>query len=162
MSWSQSAIELTRRLPILGVCGYSGCGKTTLIEAVLPRLTAAGLKVAVLKHDVHTIEVDRPGKDSDRLFKAGADVFLQGSETLIRLHSRVLEELLTWLTRPGADYDLILVEGFKHGQFEKVWLLSEGEDQPPGGVKGISMVLPRGEGRSEKLMTFLRKWKHKG
>ena len=57
-------------LPVLGVCGWSGSGKTTLIEAILPAFRAKGLKIAVIKHDVHGLDIDRPGKDSDRLFRA--------------------------------------------------------------------------------------------
>lgn len=146
------------RLPVLGVCGYSGSGKTTLIESVLPQLVARNLKVAVVKHDVHTIEVDRPGKDSDRLFQAGADVFLQGREALIRLHGGASFDLVTWLQRLGREYDLILVEGFKQSPLPKVWLLGEGESQPPDGVEGILAVFARGEDQREKFMAFLTDW----
>ena len=33
---------------VLAVCGWKGAGKTTVIEAVLPRLAAVGLRVAAL------------------------------------------------------------------------------------------------------------------
>ena len=61
-------------LPIFGVCGYSGSGKTTLLEQVVPRLLRRGLRVVVVKHDVHGIAPPAPNKDDDRLFRAGADV----------------------------------------------------------------------------------------
>jgi len=66
--------------PAFGICGWSGSGKTSLIESVVPHLCKKGLKVAVLKHTDHEIQVDHPGKDSDRLFRSGADVFLKGSQ----------------------------------------------------------------------------------
>ena len=67
-------------LPIFAICGHSGSGKTTLLEALLSRLRASGLALAVAKFHAHRIDVDRPGKDSDRLFRTGADVFLQGPD----------------------------------------------------------------------------------
>ncbi|MDP6460361.1 MAG: molybdopterin-guanine dinucleotide biosynthesis protein MobB, partial [Gemmatimonadota bacterium] len=60
--------------PVLAVCGWSGSGKTTLLDRVIPEITARGLSVAALKHDAHGLKVDPRGKDSDRLFRAGADV----------------------------------------------------------------------------------------
>ena len=78
---------------ILGVCGWSDSGKTALIEAVLLRLCKTGLRIAVVKHDVHGLNIDHPGKDSDRFFQAGADVFLQGpQEEVLRLHGSVGQE----------------------------------------------------------------------
>ncbi|MCX5685128.1 MAG: molybdopterin-guanine dinucleotide biosynthesis protein MobB, partial [Planctomycetota bacterium] len=74
-------------VPALAVCGPRNSGKTTLIEAVLPRLLAQGLKVAVLKESGRPLDVDRPQKDSDRLFRAGADViFLAEEEQFLRRH----------------------------------------------------------------------------
>ena len=64
--------------PVLAVCGFSGSGKTTLLEAVIPNLVKRGLAIAVVKHDAHGFEVDKPGKDSDRLFRAGATIALSG------------------------------------------------------------------------------------
>ena len=112
-------------LPILGISGWSGSGKTTLIEQIVPDLLAGGLKVAILKHDAHGLDVDRPGKDSDRFFNTGADVLAHGpDQTFRRVHQAgaKLNELLA----PLADrYDLVLVEGHKHSDIPKVWLLAD-------------------------------------
>ena len=45
-------------MKILGIAGYSGAGKTTLIEALLPRLLATGLRVSVVKQSHHDIDLD--------------------------------------------------------------------------------------------------------
>jgi molybdopterin-guanine dinucleotide biosynthesis protein A/molybdopterin-guanine dinucleotide biosynthesis protein len=46
-----------------------------------------GLAVVALKHDAHGIVVDPAGKDSDVLFRSGADVVLRGpGESLLRVH----------------------------------------------------------------------------
>ena len=58
--------------PVIGFSAYSGTGKTTLMEQVIRLLTENGVRVAVIKHDVHGFEIDRPGKDSYRHAQAGA------------------------------------------------------------------------------------------
>ena len=141
--------EVLDHLPILGVCGYSGSGKTTLLEQMIPRLRARGLQVAVVKHDVHGIDVDRPGKDSDRLFRAGADMVLQGAdEELVRSHRQTPRGLESRLAAMACEYDLVLVEGHKTSPFSKIWLLGDGGDGPPAEIENVLAVL----GRSPDLL----------
>lgn len=149
---------MLRQLPVLGVCGWSGSGKTTLIEAVMPRLLERNLKVAVVKHDVHAIDVDRPGKDSDRFFQAGADVFLQGNEGLTRLHPDPANDLVTLLINLARRYDMVLVEGHKQSPLPKVWLLHEEEGGPPAMITDIRLVLGRNAKRAGEFFAFLTAW----
>lgn len=60
-------------IPLLGFCAYSGTGKTTLLERLIPLLKPRGLRLALLKHAHSSFETDQPGKDSYQLRKAGAD-----------------------------------------------------------------------------------------
>ena len=146
-------------LPIFGICGWSGSGKTTLIERIVPRLTEKGLKVAVVKHDAHGIDVDRPGKDSDRLYRSGADVLLQGShEEFVRLHRTKQSDLLAVLVSLVERYDLVLVEGHKTTILPKVWLLGDKETAPPEDIKNIAAVLPRDSDRLAGVMPLLEKF----
>ena len=146
-------------LPIFGICGWSGSGKTTLIEQIVPRLTEKGLKVAVVKHDAHGIDVDRPGKDSDRLYRSGADVLLQGShEEFVRLHRTEQSDLLAVLVSLVERYDLVLVEGHKTTPLPKVWLLGDKETAPPEDIKNIAAVLPRDSDRLADVMPLLEKF----
>jgi molybdopterin-guanine dinucleotide biosynthesis protein MobB len=144
-------------LPVLGVCGWSGSGKTTLIEGIVPSLRAEGLRVAVAKHDVHDLDVDRRGKDSDRLFRAGADVLLQGRREALRRSHRT-EGLLDVLQTLGPSYDLVLVEGWKHSAVPKLWLLSGGEVEAPDGTENVLATLPSGPGRSDAALAFIEGW----
>lgn len=146
-------------LPVLGVCGFSGSGKTTLIENLLPLLIAKGLKVAVIKHDVHGVQVDQPGKDSSRLFTAGADVFLQGiDESFFRSHDGSKLELIAVATDLAHQYDLVLVEGHKQSSIPKVWLLKQGETAPPEDSQGVVKVLPWNGERRDALSSFIDEW----
>lgn len=146
-------------LPILGICGWSGAGKTTLLLGLLAALRKQGLRIAVVKHDVHGLTVDRPGKDSDRLFQAGADVFMASSaERFVRLHEVEEERFLYHLMGLCREYDLVLVEGHKMSPVPKVWLLSAEENAPPAGVSGIIEVLPRDQERVGRMLTLLQEW----
>ncbi len=135
---------------VIGICGHSGSGKTTLIEQIVPLLKAVGLTVAIVKHDAHRLDVDRPGKDSDRLFRAGADVLVHDPrQGLLRFHASNLS-LPQAIERLGGAYDVVLVEGHKGSPGPKLWLLDEGESAPPDGVSGVLAVLPRNADRAAK------------
>ena len=58
---------------VVGFVGPSGVGKTTLLERLVEALSRRGLAVAAVKHASHGFLADRPGKDSYRLYEAGAE-----------------------------------------------------------------------------------------
>jgi len=147
------------KLPIFGICGWSGSGKTTLIERIIPKLTEKGLKIAVVKHDAHGIDVDRKGKDSDRLYRAGADILLQGlHEEFFRRHRADQSDLFEAIASLADRYDLILVEGHKATPLRKVWLLGDKETSPPKDIKNIVAVLPQDSDRVAAAMPLLEKF----
>ena len=108
---------------VIGLAGWSGAGKTTLIAQVLPRLVARGLRVSTLKHAHHSFDLDRPGKDSHTHRAAGA------TEVLVSSANRwaVLHELrgepepdLRALLAKLSPVDLVIVEGFKRENHPKL------------------------------------------
>jgi len=144
---------------VLAVCGWSGSGKTTLLESAIARLTAQGLRVAAVKHDAHGLAIDRPGKDSDRLFRAGADVALRGpGEALRRTHRGDADDLAATLDGLLADHDLVLVEGHKGTPLPKVWLASDGRPAPPPEVVAVRAVLPWDADRPTLFLAFVADW----
>ncbi len=118
-------------IPVLGFVAPSGTGKTQLLKALIIRLRAKGLRLGVIKHSHHDVQIDTPGKDSFELRQAGA------TQTLVAGKQRWA--LITELDEPAAEadldallrhldqtaLDLILVEGFKHVQFAKIEVYRE-------------------------------------
>jgi len=145
--------------PVLAVCGFSGSGKTTLLEGVIPKLVARGLAIAVVKHDAHGFEVDKPGKDSDRLFRAGATISLSGpGQQFERRAAGAKLSIEAMLARLCAEHDLVLVEGHKDIALAKLWLGSAEEPGAPEGVTNVLQTLSWNTDRVTAFMEFLDAW----
>ncbi len=116
-------------IPILSVAAYSGTGKTTLLEQLIPALKARGLRLCVMKHDAHEFQADKEGKDSWRMTQAGADVTLltNGAHAVCFENRPVSTETLL---RRVEDVDLILTEGYKHGPWKKIALFRAAVGKP--------------------------------
>ncbi len=113
-------------MKVVGLCGYSGAGKTTLVEHLIARLRLAGQRVSVVKHAHHGFDVDQPGKDSHRHREAGAfEVLIASNRRLAKMRefeqqvAPTVHQLLAEL----VPCDWVLVEGFKHSDVLKleVW-----------------------------------------
>ena len=109
--------------PLITFVGLSGTGKTTYLERLIPRLKARGLRLALVKHDAHRFEMDRPGKDTWRFAQAGADVVAISSAAQAAILERPVEELtLDQLISRLPPADLILTEGYKSEDNPKIEL----------------------------------------
>ncbi|MCU0724156.1 MAG: molybdopterin-guanine dinucleotide biosynthesis protein B [Planctomycetes bacterium] len=106
----------------MSIVGRSGCGKTTLLERLIPALLARGIEVATLKHHAHAEGADRPGKDTWRHFAAGAARVGLSSPAEVAFFERRAAELPPedFVRRFFAGTDLVLTEGYKKGPFPKI------------------------------------------
>jgi molybdopterin-guanine dinucleotide biosynthesis protein B len=118
---------------VLGIIGWSGSGKTALLEALIPLLRARGLTVSTVKHTHHGFDMDRPGKDSFRHREAGAqEVLVASSKRWALLHEVAgPEPPLPALLRKLEPVDLVLVEGFKSHPFPKLEVYRPSLGKPP-------------------------------
>ncbi|MGN7760126.1 molybdopterin-guanine dinucleotide biosynthesis protein B [Paenibacillus sp. 22594] len=110
------------RPAVCQIVGYKNSGKTTLICDLIPLLRQRGCSVAVIKHDGHEFEIDHEGTDTWKQRKAGASAvaITSGVRTsVIQERGRSLEELI----ESFADYDFVLVEGFKQERYPKIVLI---------------------------------------
>lgn len=121
-------------VPLLGIAAWSGTGKTTLLETLLPLLRARGWPAAVIKHAHHDFDIDKPGKDSHRLREAGATpmVVASGRRFALMMETPGQQEPdLPALVAQVASLKprLILVEGFKSWPIPKLELYRSDSDQ---------------------------------
>lgn len=110
-------------MKVFGFAGWSGSGKTALIERVIPLLTERGLEVSLIKRAHLGFRIDVPGKDSDRHRRAGCkEVLLSSPVRWAQIHELrgAPEPTLKQLIDRVSPCDLLLVEGFKREAFPKM------------------------------------------
>jgi len=118
---------------MIGLAGWSGAGKTTLIVKLIPFLQKRGFSVSTLKHAHHEFDVDQPGKDSYRHREAGAREVLVASARRFALIHELREDRepsLDELLHLMSPVDLILVEGFKRESYPKIEIHRTANNKP--------------------------------
>lgn len=118
-------------IPVLAISAWSGTGKTTLLKKLIPLLREKGIRPGLIKHTHHKMDVDKPGKDSYELRKAGAAQTIVASAERWALMTETPDEpeidLAYLVSRMDAStLDLVLVEGFKHEPVAKILLFRQG------------------------------------
>jgi molybdopterin-guanine dinucleotide biosynthesis protein B len=131
--------------PVLALIGKPDCGKTTLIEKLIPALAQKGLRIGALKHHHGAIRMDTPGKDTWRHKQAGAQAVLLSSPSGIGFirdtdADTPVEDLVSHYFQ---NVDLVLIEGYKWSSLPKIEVFrSTVHDEPlqdPGATL-IAMV----------------------
>lgn len=128
-------------IPVFSIVAYSGTGKTTFMEKLIPALKKHGLRVAVIKHDAHKFEIDKEGKDSYRITQAGADVTgLICDQKAVIMENRYRSPLQ--IIEEIKEVDLILTEGYKTGSWPKIMLHRQatGKDLPVNPADCLAVV----------------------
>ncbi|GAK29733.1 MULTISPECIES: molybdopterin-guanine dinucleotide biosynthesis protein MobB [Serratia] len=128
-------MDSTLQPPLLAIAAYSGTGKTTLLKQLIPLLKQRKIRVGLIKHTHHDMDVDTPGKDSYELRKAGADQTLVASDRRWALMTETPEQPPLDLQYLASRFDtgkvdIILVEGFKHEPISKIILYREEIGRP--------------------------------
>ena len=131
--------------PVLALIGRPNCGKTTLIEKLIPALVNRGLRIGTIKHHHGDIQMDTPGKDTWRHKQAGAGAVLLSSPAGIGFildtpDDTPVEDLAN---RYFQNFDLILAEGYKWSALPKIEVFRStlyDEPMPNPGETLIAMV----------------------
>ncbi|MGV9103444.1 MAG: molybdopterin-guanine dinucleotide biosynthesis protein B [Promethearchaeia archaeon] len=111
---------------IFAISGFSGTGKTTLVEKLVKKLIQRGYSVGVVKSSKEDI-LPPEGTDTYRHLKASArPVVLLGPETTTIRYKRRLppSDLFSQI-----DADLVLLEGFKSAKAPRVLCVGDQEIQ---------------------------------
>ncbi|MBM7355331.1 molybdopterin-guanine dinucleotide biosynthesis protein MobB [Lelliottia amnigena] len=117
--------------PVLAIAAWSGTGKTSLLKKLIPALYARGIRTGVIKHTHHNMDIDKPGKDSYELRRAGAAQTMVASAQRWALMTETPEkdtlDLNYLVSRMDhSALDLVFVEGFKHESVAKILLFRQG------------------------------------
>ena len=136
-------------IPVVSFIGHQASGKTTLLTALIPVLLERGYRVGTVKHAPHQERFDCPEKDSARHRDAGAEKTLVVGKAgcalfWTPLSGRPLEATIEEAFR---GFDVVLVEGFKHGPFPKVEVYrssGRGHAEPLAGRIDVSAVITDG------------------
>ena len=108
---------------VIGLAGWSGVGKTTLLKKLIPELNRRGLTVSTVKHAHHAFDIDQPGKDSFEHRHAGArEVLISSGRRWALVHElgEAPEPSLAELLGRLSPVDLVIVEGFKACSHPKI------------------------------------------
>jgi len=114
---------------VFGITGWKNNGKTTMTARLVEELTQRGYCLATVKHAHHDFDIDHEGTDSWRHRKAGAkEVAVVSSRRWALIHETEQEEEtdLARILEKLAPCDLVLVEGYKHGDHNKLEMRRKG------------------------------------
>jgi molybdopterin-guanine dinucleotide biosynthesis protein B len=121
-------------MKVIGIAGWSGAGKTTLISRVIPYLRQQDLRVSVIKHAHHEFAVAVPGKDSWVHRQSGAEEVLVSSAKRWALMHELRgagEPELPELLKKMSPVDLVVIEGFKSEPHPRIEVYRKASGKPP-------------------------------
>lgn len=132
-------------MKVISFIGWSGSGKTSLMEYLIKELSNRGLKVIAVKH-IHSpvFDVDKEGKDTWRLFNAGAEAVVGASSERLYIFSRTreiidIDTLCNTMEILHGDLDFILIEGrIPSKQIEPWNVLIIGDDDRMDVLKNLN------------------------
>ena len=113
---------------IIGIAGWSGSGKTTVVESLINIFnTKYNLTVCALKHAHENFKIDQEGKDSYRFSKAGAKQVIISSKKQWALINNLnnKERDLNYLLSKTENTNIVLVEGWKYSKLKKIEIYRE-------------------------------------
>jgi len=122
------------RPPIFGIVGWKDSGKTTLMERLIEEFTLQGICVSAIKHAHHAFDIDHKDRDSYKFRSAGA----RRTAIVSRNRWAMIHELRSEDEPPLDEIidhigqcDLILIEGYKNAEFDKIEVRNSAIYKPP-------------------------------
>jgi len=104
------------------VSGFSGTGKTTLVESIVKALVKSGHTVATIKSSIHEPGPEK-GTDTWRHVQAGASValFYKADNGHVKLKERISTDDMATL----LEHDFLIIEGMKSVNVGRFWCVGD-------------------------------------
>jgi len=120
-------------VPIISIVSKKNCGKTTLLEKLIPELKQRGYRVGTIKHDIHGFDIDYEGKDTFRHKSAGADIVAISCPWKVSVIKDVAVELTPEqiVKHYFEDVDIVLTEGYKRAGLPQIEVFREAAHHRP-------------------------------
>lgn len=133
---------------VIGFIGAAGVGKTTVAARVIEELSLRGWQVAAVKSSHHEVETDRPGKDTQRMRKAGArEVALAATNGLTLFVPMASHPSIDEVISRFHNPQIVIVEGYRHeGDFPRIWVRRRGWEEPLDGRIAKNIVAVADDG----------------
>jgi len=119
-------------MKVFQIIGQPGSGKTTLVSDIVRALCQQNISVGTVKHSSHTHELDKPGKDSFIHRTAGAAPAAMMTRDLAAVYMPRTPEMspATLIEKYYTHLDIVLVEGWISGPYDKIEVWRECIDRP--------------------------------
>lgn len=135
-------------MKVISVIGYSGSGKTHLIEFLIKKFKSDfNFEVSVVKY-IHEHRIGEEGKDSFKFSEAGAVFSViknKFNQNAIYFNKQInLDALINWLNKSPYKVNLIIIEGFRNVSYPTILCvkdLREIDAQLNRNVKLISGII---------------------
>lgn len=138
-----------------GVCGIKNSGKTTLICKIIKAFKDMGKTTAVIKHTSHEHSFDTKGKDTYAFKESGAKATLIYSKSKFMLVKDYEKKDIFDFLNELKEYDVIILEGFKHLNIPKIEILRKSISTEPSCHKeSIKAVVTDDENYKSSLPVF--------
>lgn len=126
--------QLPNTPPVFGIIGWKDSGKTTLVERLIEEFTIRGLTVSAIKHAHHAFDIDQKHRDSYKFRSAGARrtaIVSRNRWAMIHELRQEKEPSLEEIIAHIGACDLILVEGYKWAEFDKIEVRNTASSNKP-------------------------------
>ena len=125
-------------IPVISIVSKKNCGKTTLLEKLIPELKRRGYRVGILKHDIHGFDIDHEGKDTFRHKAAGADIVAISCPWKLSVIKDVQEEMTPEqiVKQYFEDVDIVITEGYKRSGLPQIEIFRRDAHHQPLNSRG--------------------------
>lgn len=145
------------QVPIISIVGWANTGKTTYLAKLVSQMRARDFRVGVIKHHHGSFEIDKPGKDTWLLARAGAVCTAIAGPGKVGLVMETdgdpaPDEVAALM--PGVD--IIFTEGYKKGPFPQIEVCRAGcgEGKPASRPEQLVAVVGERAYCSEEVPCF--------